>query len=90
MSAELAYPTCAEYSNTGLWLHLLPAAPNGKAACGRIDDEWRPEQAIDVTSRDVEMREAHMPREINGRLTVLICGHCASRATKYPQRIATR
>ena len=91
MSTELAYPTCADYSNTGMWLHLLPAAPTGKAACGRVSDEWRPAQAIDVAPRDVEYREAHLPPDIShGRLTVLICGHCSTLATKYPHRVATR
>ena len=88
-AAPPLYPTCADWSTTGLWLHLLPALPTGKAACGRIDDAWRPPEAVDVTPRDVEHREAAIPAPgEHDRVTALICGHCATIYKRAPHRIA--
>ena len=83
------HPTCADWSSTGLWLHLLPAEPTGKTACGGFPDDWRPEEAVDVTPKDVANREAHIPmRDVYDHATALICGRCASIATRFPHRIA--
>ena len=89
--APVMYPTCADYSNTGLWLHLLPATPTGKAACGRVSDEWHPPEAIDATARAVDHSEVIMPRDLCSRhISVLICGHSTSLARRFPHRVATR
>ena len=90
-ATETMYPTCADYTNTGLWLHLLPATPTGKTACGRAAADWLPREAIDATATEVARQEVFMPHEIySDHITVLLCGHCAAIQRRAPGRIATR